>query len=105
MVNEITVTEAHARQQAGGVLVDVREPDEIAVIAAAGAIAVPLSEIQRLGAAAFQQAGVDPLHEGLMLICRSGARSAMVCEAIGASACNVQGGMLAWQAAGLPPRT
>ena len=104
MPSSVSVQEAAARQAAGAVLVDVREPDEIAAIAAAGAIAVPLSEIQRLGAEAFRQAGVDPMHGGLLLICRSGARSGMVCDAIGDSAINVEGGMLAWQAAGLPVR-
>jgi len=45
---------------------------------------------------------VDPETDGLLVICRSGGRSAMACQLIGAQAINVEGGMLAWVTAGLP---
>lgn len=103
-MKQISVQEAFERQKTGAVLVDVREPDEFAVVAAPGAVLVPLSKIQREGLAAFDEVGIDPRQPGLLLICRSGGRSAMVCEALGDQAINVEGGMLAWQAAGLPVR-
>lgn len=98
----ISVQQAAALHKNGAVLIDVREPDEFEAVSAPGAILVPLSNIQREGLAAFNASGVDPHTEGLLIICRSGGRSGMVCEALGASAINVEGGMIAWQAAGLP---
>lgn len=102
MPKAISVAEAAALQKNGAILVDVREPDEFEAVSAPGAILVPLSHIQRLGLAAFSASGVDPQAEGLLIICRSGGRSGMVCEALGEGAINVEGGMQAWQAAGLP---
>ncbi|MCC6756918.1 MAG: rhodanese-like domain-containing protein, partial [Arenimonas sp.] len=40
----------------------------------------------------------------LLVICRSGGRSGMACGGLGDNAINVDGGMLAWEAAGLPTR-
>jgi rhodanese-related sulfurtransferase len=102
MMRQISVLEAAKRLQAGAVLVDVREAEEFAGIAAPGAVLVPLSRIQREGLAAFDNNAIDPHQSDLLVICRSGGRSAMVCEALGDQAINVEGGMLAWEAAGLP---
>ncbi len=102
MSRSISVQQAAALQKNGAVLVDVREPEEFEAVSAPGAILIPLSQIQREGLSAFNTADIDPHTEGLMLICRSGGRSGMVCEALGESAINVEGGMIAWQAAGLP---
>lgn len=102
MTKTVTVQEAYDRHRNGAVLVDVREPDEFEAVSAPGAILIPLSQIQRQGLAVFTAAGVDPNTDGLLIICRSGGRSGMVCEALGDNAINVEGGMLAWQAAGLP---
>jgi rhodanese-related sulfurtransferase len=102
MPESITVQQAAERQKQGAVLIDVREADEFQAVSAPGAILVPLSKIQREGLSAFSTAGVDPQTEGLLIICRSGGRSAMACEFLGKNAINVEGGMLAWQAAGLP---
>ncbi len=101
-MKQISVQEAFERQKTGAVLVDVRESEEFAVVAAPGVVLVPLSKIQREGLAAFDDVGIDPRQPGLLLICRSGGRSGLVCEALGDQAINVEGGMLAWQAAGLP---
>ena len=65
---EISVTEAQQRQQAGAMLVDVREQDEWATGHVPGARNVPLSRIpERL----------DQLRQvpDLLLVCRSGNRS------------------------------
>jgi len=104
MPNSLSVIDALARQQAGAVLVDVREADEFAAVSAPGAVNVPLSLIQKTGKAAYRDHGIDPEAEGLLIICRSGGRSGMACGGLGPNAINVEGGMLAWQAAGLPTR-
>lgn len=102
MPKSVTVQHAVDLQKNGAVLVDVRELDEFNAVSAPGAILIPLSHIQRDGLTAFNGADIDPYTEGLLIICRSGGRSGMVCEALGDTAINVEGGMLAWEAAGLP---
>lgn len=104
MSRSLSVREAAERQTGGAVLVDVREPDEFQAVSAPGAINVPLSLIQKTGKDAYRHFGVDPDAEDLLVICRSGGRSAMACAGLGGNAINVEGGMLAWQAAGLPVR-
>jgi rhodanese-related sulfurtransferase len=102
MSKSTTVREAAERQNSGAVLVDVREVDEFKAVAAPGAINVPLSLIQKIGKDAYRNMGVDPDASGLLLICRSGGRSGMACGGLGENAINVEGGMLAWETAGLP---
>ena len=104
MSRSISVQQAAALQKNGAVLVDVREPEEFEAVSAPGAILIPLSRIQCDGLNTFSTAGVDPQTKGLLIICRSGGRSGMVCDALGDNAINVEGGMIAWQAAGLPTR-
>ena len=98
MSESISVREAAERQKVGAVLVDVREVDEFKAVAAPGAVNVPLSLIQKIGKDAYRNMGVDPDADGLLVICRSG----MACGGLGGNAINVEGGMLAWEAAGLP---
>ena len=102
MPKSISVIEAASLQKNGAILVDVRELAEFQEISAPGAINVPLSLIQKMGPDAYRNLGVDPDAEGLLVICRSGGRSGMACGGLGENAINVDGGMLAWQAAGLP---
>ena len=102
MPKSISVVEAASLQKNGAILVDVRELAEFQEISAPGAINVPLSLIQKMGPDAYRNIGVDPDAEGLLIICRSGGRSGMACGGLGENAINVDGGMLAWQAAGLP---
>jgi rhodanese-related sulfurtransferase len=94
-MKSITPTEFAALD--GAVLVDVREPEELAEVRVEGAVALPMSTLQE---------HLDELPEGpLYLLCRSGARSARVTqflEAQGYDATNVDGGILEWQAVGLP---
>jgi rhodanese-related sulfurtransferase len=83
-------------------LVDVREPNEVAVDAYPGAVVVPLSSFD-------PQAIPDPQGKQVVFACRSGKRSmtaALAAQAEG-FACDkhLAGGMLAWKAAGLPTRT
>ena len=93
--------EPHAAEAlvAGGArLVDVREPEELRDDGRIpGADHVPLGTLPERAA---ELAG-----ERLVLICRSGSRSGMAADALRASgfeAYNVDGGILAWERAGLP---
>src|ERR1700752_2237478 len=79
-------------------LIDVREPYEHE----AGRIAGDrLIELGRLS----QEAGSIDAERPVIFYCRSGARSAMASQAFaqaGFDAHNLAGGLLAWDAAGLP---
>ncbi|MBP6309872.1 MAG: rhodanese-like domain-containing protein [Arenimonas sp.] len=102
MSKSISVLQAAELQKNGATLVDVRELAEFLEVSAPGAINIPLSLIQKIGNDAYRNQGIDPNTEGLLVICRSGGRSGMACGQLGDNAINVEGGMLAWQAAGLP---
>ena len=80
-------------------LVDVREADELESDGRlTEALHVPFSTFA-------QHAGELPADRPLVVICRSGSRSAFAVDALRASgreAYNVDGGMLAWERDGLP---
>lgn len=80
-------------------IVDVREPFELADGRISGAENVPLGTLDR-AARGWRR------DEPLILVCRSGARSGRAAAALAAAGfqavVNLAGGMLAWQAAGLP---
>ena len=102
----ITPHEAVRRINAGASVVDVREPDEFAGGSIASAVNVPLSRIDREGAAALDRAGVAHARGDVLMVCRSGARSGSACarlqSTLGERAVNLQGGLMAWVGAGLP---
>ncbi|MFI8361683.1 rhodanese-like domain-containing protein [Streptomyces sp. NPDC085612] len=82
------------------VLLDVRERAEWNAGHAPGAVHAPLSSL--LGGAALPVAAQD---RPLVVICRSGRRSRQAVGLLtgrGAEAVDVEGGMIAWAAAGLP---
>jgi rhodanese-related sulfurtransferase len=91
-----------ARRRAAGEpfrLIDVRTPLEFHEVHAAGAENVPLDRLQP----AQLQSATDAAP--LYVICRSGRRAAEACERLHAAGLNVvsvEGGTLAWEAAGLP---
>ncbi|MGO8875175.1 MAG: rhodanese-like domain-containing protein [Acidimicrobiales bacterium] len=92
MVIDITVAEAVALLEAGGVLLDVREPDEWAAGHAKEARFIPMNSV----AARLAEL---PSDRPIVVICRSGGRSAAVAEALlglGFDAANLAGGMHAW---------
>lgn len=92
------MAEAARRQHSGVLLLDVREPDEFAEVHAAGARLLPLSELT-------ERVSEVPLDQAVLVICRSGARSAKATDYLnerGGQATNVGGGTLAWVEAGLP---
>jgi rhodanese-related sulfurtransferase len=83
-------------------LVDVREPNEVAVDAYPDAVVVPLSSFD-------PQDIPDPDGKQVVFACRSGKRSVTASLAAQAGGLaydkHLAGGMLAWKASGLPTRT
>jgi rhodanese-related sulfurtransferase len=83
-------------------LVDVREPNEVAVDAYPDAVVVPLSS--------FDPRDIpDPRGKQVVFACRSGKRSVTASLAAQAAGLaydkHLAAGMLAWKAAGLPTKT
>jgi adenylyltransferase/sulfurtransferase len=74
-------------------LIDVREPDEFATGHLAGALNIPLAELEHSAARLPRQSTV--------FMCRSGARSLKACaiarRAGVAEALQLEGGLLAWK--------
>jgi len=96
---QVDPAEARRRQQAGALLIDVRERVEWEAGHAPGALLVPLGQLPA------RLAELPPARE-LLLVCRGGARSARARRLLLARGyprvTNVAGGMLAWARAGLP---
>ena len=95
----ISAEEAQTRQQAGALMLDVREPDEWQEGHIPGARHVPLGELEmRLGE-------LDPAQE-IVAVCHSGYRSGIAAHALRATGFarvwNLDGGMVAWERARLP---
>ena len=98
-MEEVTPQEGQRRMQQGALLVDVREQNEYDEVHAQGAQLLPLSELE----ARFSEL---PQDRDLVLICRSGARSARAAEYLMQNGygrvANLTGGTLAWVENGLP---
>jgi rhodanese-related sulfurtransferase len=103
-VPNINATDAAARLASsddanGPLLVDVREDDELAVVRVADAVHVPTS-------AFAERAHELPKDRPLMIMCATGVRSTAVTGYLLRSGwndvVNVDGGITAWQRAGLP---
>ncbi len=101
-MNELSALEANALLENDVLLVDVREVDELAVIAydVKNLLNVPLSE--------FEQRFTEiPKNQKVVFGCRAGARSARAIEFLvhngydAAFLINLEGGMNAWEAYGL----
>jgi rhodanese-related sulfurtransferase len=95
MVREISPTEFVARRDRGDdlLLLDVREPHELAIASVAGAVHVPMAQVpDRL-------AELDAARE-IVVLCRSGGRSMQVARFLESrgygSVWNLTGGTLAW---------
>ena len=96
-IQEIDVTDASAGRE-HTVLLDVREADEWEAGHAARAQWIPLGELE---SARFRL----PMNRRIVCVCRSGVRSARATESLiawGFDAANMEGGMKAWAASGLP---
>ncbi|MDI3340593.1 MAG: rhodanese-like domain-containing protein, partial [Sphaerobacter sp.] len=99
-VPEVDPRTAWERAQRGkAVIVDVREPDEVADIAVPGAITIPLGQLE-------SQVERIPADREVLFLCRSGNRSAYATDFYQKHGhnrtANIAGGMLAWQEARLP---
>jgi rhodanese-related sulfurtransferase len=93
---------AHGLQESRMVLVDVREPNEVAVESYPDAVVVPLSS--------FDPAEIpDPQGREVVFACRSGRRSVTASLAAQEQGypydAHLAGGILAWKAAGLPTKS
>jgi len=97
-IDQLDAVESKRRVEAGALLLDVRNPDEWQAGHAEGAAWIPMSEL------AERQEEI-PTDREIVVICKSGARSGRVAQALvaaGYEAANVAGGADAWQAAGFP---
>jgi rhodanese-related sulfurtransferase len=99
-VHDLTPDEVAAGIADGRYLmVDVREPNEVAAEAYPAAVVVPLSSFD-------PQDIPDPAGKAVVFACRSGKRSVTASLAAQAAGLaydkHLAGGMLGWKAAGLP---
>lgn len=97
MTENISPQDAYAKITRGEAYgIDVRESEEWIAGHAAGVTWNPLTNFN---------GAVLPSNKPLIFICRSGNRSARVCQALATTRSdifNMVGGMQAWDAAGLP---
>jgi len=101
--SSIGVAEAQAKVEAGdALLVDVREPNEWHAGHIAGATHIPLGTI-------VARASALPKDREILVICRTGNRSAMAQERLAqagvTNVTNVEGGVTAWVEHGFPVAT
>lgn len=101
MASEYDPREAHARWTSGAALIiDVREQREHDSTRIDGVPLIPMSEL-------LDRIDEIPTDRELVILCRSGARSARVADHLTAEGsygevANLAGGIIAWAAAGLP---
>ena len=97
----ITPDEAHRRQRAGALLIDVRADHERALGMAEGAVGVVRETLLHAPAAHIAHMDAE-----VLLLCQAGMRSEQCAQALAAlgyrKVCSVTGGTQAWAAAGLP---
>ena len=95
---QIGARAAKAMVDGGALLLDVREPDEWCIEHAPTAMLLPVGRV-------LAQQDELPRDRRIVVICRSGGRSAAVAASLrrsGFDAVNLAGGICAWAAAGLP---
>lgn len=93
---DVSVHEARRLAESGALLLDVREAFEWFDGHIAGARHLPLARVD---------AGSLPADRPIVVVCRSGNRSAVatqVLRAAGRDAVNMAGGVIAWASAGYP---
>jgi molybdopterin/thiamine biosynthesis adenylyltransferase/rhodanese-related sulfurtransferase len=100
-IREISPPQAQARHAAGATLIDVREQVEWDAGHIPGAVFIPLGQLDQAIGAAVPDKGTE-----IILQCRSGARSgrgtALLQQLGYTNVVNMAGGILAWEANGLP---
>lgn len=98
MISEISVEELKRRHDAGEdfMLLDVREPEELAAASIPWASAIPMAEIP-------SRVNELPRDKPIVVMCHHGARSGRVAEFLEANgydnALNLDGGIDAWSIA------
>jgi rhodanese-related sulfurtransferase len=95
-IAEIEVADALGVLQGGALLIDVREPEEWEAGHAPGARHIPLAQLP-------EHMGELDASDRIVVICRSGGRSALATEWLteaGFDAANLIGGMQAWAHSG-----
>jgi rhodanese-related sulfurtransferase len=96
---EVSIDDLEAHAAAGGLVYDVREPDEFDAGHIPGAIALPMSELQ-------QRWREVPADQGTVhIVCAVGGRSMSVATALreaGIDAVSVAGGTASWIQSGRP---
>jgi rhodanese-related sulfurtransferase len=100
-IAEVEVSGVSTILDAGGILLDVREPEEWVAGHAPGAIHMPLRQLPDRMADLAGDARI-------VVICRSGSRSALATEWLttaGLDAANLMGGMQEWAHAGMTVET
>ena len=95
-----TSADAFERMRAGAFFVDVRDPDEFAEAHVRGSTNIPLADVET-------RVAEFPRDRDVLLFCRSGRRSGLAQETLVdrfgyIDVSNVEGGILAWEKAGLP---
>jgi len=96
MAVEISTKQLTQARQDGAIVIDVRDDDEYATGHVAGAVSLPLSELE----ARMQEL---PMDQTLYLICQGGGRSGKAADLLskgGFDAHSVSGGTSAWVEAG-----
>jgi rhodanese-related sulfurtransferase len=100
-IAEIEVASVAAVLAAGAVLLDVREPEEWEAGHAPAARHIPLGQLP-------ERMGELDRADRIVVICRSGSRSALATEWLSTAGCdaaNLVGGMQEWAHAGLAVET
>lgn len=98
---EITVDEALALSKEGVLIIDVREPDELAEVSydVSNIKNIPLGELE-------SRLSEVPKDKQIIVVCRSGKRSGNAYNILKENGftnmANMQGGVLAWQEKGFP---
>jgi rhodanese-related sulfurtransferase len=94
-MTEITVAQLKQKRDAGEqfILLDVREPDEVAIASIAAATTIPMAEIP-------QHVSSLPTDRPIVVMCHHGGRSAAVTNFLNTNgyenAVNLAGGIDAW---------
>ena len=98
-LSNVSVHDLRAAAAGGALVIDVREPFEFAEGRVPDSVLVPLATVP-------SRAEEFVKDEPVYIICRSGNRSLVAAETLVAAGYsdvrNVQGGMIAWEGAGLP---
>ncbi|AXT85043.1 rhodanese-like domain-containing protein [Aeromicrobium sp. A1-2] len=95
-IHDVSIARAAELAAEGALMLDVREPDEWQAGHMAGAVHVPLGQLDP---------STIPVGTPIVAVCRSGNRSgkaAILLADAGHEVVNMDGGMLAWSEAGLP---